>query len=223
MSPLRREAAARMVVASAECVEPGPWDPLTAAPEPESGHGGLGVLLVEGFMVREVHIAGARCGELVGPGDVLRPWSHAGLSATVPSRVEWTVLQRATIARLDAAFLACAARWPEVAGALTERAVERAQATGVALAIVRITGLPNRILALLWTLADRFGRVTPDGVRLDIPLTHRVLACLAGASRSWVTMALRTLERDGLVERTEDRGYLLLGESQPVLPAPGAA
>jgi CRP/FNR family transcriptional regulator, cyclic AMP receptor protein len=64
------------------------------------------------------------------------------------------------------------------------------------------------VLAKLVQLARKFGRVTPDGIRLDIPLTHQLLADAVGAARETVTVALRDLRQNGMVERT-GRTYLL--------------
>ena len=70
---------------------------------------------------------------------------------------------------------------------------------------------------LLWTLAERWGRVGPHGVRLPLSLPHRTLATLVGARRPSVTTALTGLARAGLVERVRD-GWLLHGDPAEVLP-----
>jgi CRP-like cAMP-binding protein len=66
-----------------------------------------------------------------------------------------------------------------------------------------------RVHALLWHLADRFGRVTPDGVHLPVPLTHRTIGSLVGARRPTVTLAVGELERAGTVHRDGLGGWLL--------------
>src|SRR4051794_784360 len=48
----------------------GPWVPPRAAPE--RGH--LGYLILNGILVRRVTVAGARSGELLARGDLIRPW-----------------------------------------------------------------------------------------------------------------------------------------------------
>jgi CRP-like cAMP-binding protein len=68
---------------------------------------------------------------------------------------------------------------------------------------------------LLWALAERWGRVSTQGVRLPLQLPHRTLATLVGARRPSVTTALSGLARDGLVERTDD-GWLLHGDPAEV-------
>ena len=65
------------------------------------------------------------------------------------------------------------------------------------------------MLALLWHLAERFGRVAPDGVVLGLRLTHRMIGELVGAQRPTVSLALTSLLEDGLVARRDD-GTLVL-------------
>ena len=50
-----------------------------------------------------------------------------------------------------------------------------------------------RLWMLFWELADRYGKVHPDGIHLDLPLTHEVLSHLAGARRPSVSGALTRL------------------------------
>jgi CRP-like cAMP-binding protein len=66
----------------------------------------------------------------------------------------------------------------------------------------------ERVEAKLRQLARRHGRVTPDGIRIDVPLTHQILADSIGAARETVTVALRDLRRRGLVVR-RGRTYVL--------------
>ena len=66
----------------------------------------------------------------------------------------------------------------------------------------------DRVLAKLRELGRKFGRVTPDGVRLDLPLTHQLLADSVGASRETVSVTLRQLQRTGTIHRA-GRTYVL--------------
>jgi CRP-like cAMP-binding protein len=72
-----------------------------------------------------------------------------------------------------------------------------------------------RVLAYLWHLGDRFGVVVPGAIRLDIPLTHAVLARLVGARRPTVTTALQRLIQLGYLRR-DGRAFVLLGDATAV-------
>jgi CRP-like cAMP-binding protein len=50
--------------------------------------------------------------------------------------------------------------------------------------------------------------VTPEGIRLDLPLTHQLLADVVGSARETVSLTLRQLQRAGVVERV-GRTYVL--------------
>ena len=51
--------------------------------------------------------------------------------------------------------------------------------------------LEVRLVLLLWHLAARWGRVEPTGIRLWLPLTHRLLGQLVAAERPSISHALR--------------------------------
>jgi CRP/FNR family transcriptional regulator, cyclic AMP receptor protein len=203
------EQATVRLVARAERVEPGEWDPNHAFPHPT---GALGVLVGEGLLTRDVAVAETTCAELVGPGDLLRPWDDLSAGAPVPARTEWHVLEPGELMILDRGFVEALAEWPEVTTALVTRAVTRAQTLAVSLAISCVTGLRIRLLALLWHLADRFGRVGPEGVAVSLPLTHQIVARLVGATRPSVSTALKRLEDEGTISRLEGGGFRLHAE-----------
>ena len=68
-----------------------------------------------------------------------------------------------------------------------------------------------RLLLLLWHLAERWGRVTPDGVRIPLRLRHHMLADLLAVRRPSATAALQPLMSEGLVRCDED-GLILQAE-----------
>ena len=61
---------------------------------------------------------------------------------------------------------------------------------------------------LLWHLAARWGKVEPAGIRLSLPLTHRLLGQLVGAERPSVSHALARLAEAGLVTGRGDEWHL---------------
>jgi hypothetical protein len=67
----------------------------------------------------------------------------------------------------------------------------------------------DRVRSQLLDLAAGHGRVCRDGIRLDLPLTHDLIADMVGCARETVTRALDELEREGFVTR-RGRFYHLL-------------
>jgi CRP-like cAMP-binding protein len=169
----------------------------------------LGLLVLEGLIIRETEVAGQGAAELLGAGDVLVPGNRP-VADLMPGgeSVDWRLLTPIRLAVLDAAFLQKAARWPQVGWHLTRRTLNRGQASAVQLAICSRPRIEDRLQLLMWHLARRWGRVTRDGVRLDLPLTHAVLGKLVGAHRPSVTTALGSLGDRGVVVRDGD-GWVL--------------
>lgn len=179
---------------------------------------GVGVLLLSGVILRQVRVGTREAAELIGPGEVLRPLdADEGLLAPVPYATTWCVVQEAELVVLDARFAQVAGRWPSILGTVFARMACRARSNTVLLAIAQLGGLELRLLALLWHLADRFGRVERDGVVIPLRLTHEVLARLAGAQRPSVTTALSRLKRSGLARRGPGGTWVLHGEPPPEL------
>jgi CRP-like cAMP-binding protein len=206
---VRLEHAQQACVATDVVVATGRWEPEKA--EGEAVRGGVGLLLLEGLAVRRVGRDGRYGLELLGPGDVVRPWQNDGDDATLPFETSFRVLERVRVALLDLRFAARAAPYPEVTGALVGRALERSRTLAITMAIAHYPRIDTRLLLLLWHLADRWGRVTPHGIRIPLRLTHAVLADLVAARRPSVTTGLSMLEREGRLSRS-DHGIVLHGE-----------
>lgn len=100
--------------------------------------------------------------------------------------------------------------YPEVFAEITRRVMQRSRRLATLQAIAQHHRLDDRLLLFFWELAERYGRVTANGVRLDIPLTHDLISHLVGAHRPSVSTALGRLEEAGFVHR-EGRNWLLRG------------
>jgi CRP/FNR family transcriptional regulator, cyclic AMP receptor protein len=202
----RRDARARAVV-SVLALRRGPWN--GGVPDAGDATGYLGLLVLEGTMIRSVRVARQPRSELIGPGDLARPWEHDGAAASMPFEADWQALEPTRLAILDDRFLVTACRWPAVVSAILGRAVRRSHGLALQLAITDVRHIKPRLLLLFWYLADRWGRVGRDGVSIRIPLTHGVIAQLVGAQRPTVSTALQALSREGLLSRRTDRTWLL--------------
>jgi hypothetical protein len=214
LAPEELDAAVRSVAVHTQMLEAGPWEPED---EPWPVTPTLGLLVLDGVVTRDIVFAGRTTTELLGAGDVVRPWEDDVQFDPLPFGVAWHVHEPTRVAVLDARFALAAARWPALAGGLSRRHVRRARSLAFQLAIGQLPRVDDRLLVLLWALAERWGRVSPQGVRLPLALPHRTLATLVGARRPSVTTALSGLARDGLVERT-DEGWLLHGDPADVFP-----
>ena len=133
---------------------------------------GFGLLLLSGFLVRRVSQGGRFGAELLGPGDLLRPWRTLGYQASMPFEPAWTVVSDAEVAVLDDTFTCLSAPYPAVAVQLVDRAMLRSRHLAINMAIVQQPRIDTRLHMLFWHLADRWGRTGSAGVTLNVPLTH---------------------------------------------------
>lgn len=177
--------------------------------EPEAH---LGFLLLRGLVLYEVAVCGRVTAEILGPGDVVRPWAR--VDGVLASESRWTALNQVLIADLGELDTS-GTIGREVMEALVIRSGDRANASAIQRSIATHVRVDVRVLAYLWHLADRFGVVVPGAVRLDLPLTHAVLARLVGARRPTVTTALQRLMQLGYLRR-EKRTFVLIGDASAV-------
>lgn len=205
---LRRRLTVRRV-----CLGPGPWQPQVATARTP---GALGLLVLEGLLVRTIELGGRLGSEVLGPGDLLPPGHVGDSSASQPCPERWVVLERTVLADLDRSFAEQVARWPSVGAALLSRAERRCRSLVFQATVAQVRHADTRVLLMLWNLADRWGRVTADGVVVPVPLTHRVLAQLTCLQRPTVSGVLSRLRAAGEVTRCPDRGWVLHG--RPPLP-----
>jgi CRP/FNR family cyclic AMP-dependent transcriptional regulator len=210
-----REVSQRLHV-RAVSIPRGSWRPGRTLME---GSQPIGLLVLEGLLVREATVSDHPSAELLGPGDLLRAWEDRDAEVLLPRSVRWSALTNARVAVIDHALAVRAAQWPEIFASLVERAARRAERLVIMQAIGHLTRVDDRLLALLWCLAERWGRVVPGGVLVSLRLPHRTLAGMVGARRPSVTTALGQLMARGDIERRPDGGWLLRG--QP--PEPRAA
>jgi hypothetical protein len=164
----------------------------------------LGLLVVDGLLMREIDLLGTFSAEVLGHGDVIWPWDVDGGYALPPgTEVHWTLLRPTRLAVLGPDFVQRASRWPCIVTRLAARSQRRARTLALQDAITNLKHVETRVLILFSHLAERFGRVCPAGVRIDVPLTHEMLAKLVGATRPSVTTALGGLAERGLLTRDE--------------------
>lgn len=213
LAPSQSAEARASLTATVADVAPGPWQPFPGEDD------GAGVLVLEGVLLREIVVSGARSAEILAAGDLLAP-SAPPVDALLPRYCELTALTAVRVAVLDSDFVRRASQWPGVLTGIAERTARRVERLGTQHAIVQVTRVDLRLEGLFWHLAERFGRVTPDGVHLALRLPHRTLARLVGARRPSVTTALGQLSSRGAVRRRSDGTWLLTGDAPTQLDGP---
>ena len=207
LPPAERDAASRRLVAPAFDLPVGIWTPADR-PELSGIRQALGLLVVDGLLTRSITLEGRTTGELLGVGDIVRPWDTEEPPPHVSMTITWAVHAPTRLALIDRRFLTAATRWPCIIEELSHRAVRRSRALSLQLALGQVPRIEGRLLLLFWRLAQRWGRVTPEGIVLPLRLTHETLAALVAARRPSVTSALGRLTEGGLIER-RDGGWLL--------------
>lgn len=211
LSDAERSLASQHLVAAELRLPVGAWQPdhpLGSAP------GDLGFLILDGLLTRETRIGRHETAELLGEGDLLRPWDHGeGEGAPIAWDHGWRVLEPTRLAVLDARFGALTGRFPTVNACLISRTLRRSRLANLLLAVSSMPRLDERLLTVMWALADRWGRVGPEGTIVPLPLTHAMIARLVGAQRPSVTSALKTLEDRGFIGRAAaGTGWVLHGD-----------
>lgn len=205
-----RALAGRKLVAPVQRFEPG--DPGIPGCAPDNC---LGLLMLDGFLTRDVVFAGQRSRELLGAGDLLRPGDREDDFLPPFAESSFTVLIPSALALLHPRLLTLGARWPRLVEELMHRIMRRSRWLAIRLAINNLNRVDERLLLFFWHAAGRWGRITQDGVALRLTLTHEMLAELIGAQRPSVTTALSTLKREGKLRfRSGSRGssdFVLLG------------
>ncbi len=208
LDPMQLERARRDALTRVQRLSPGDWD-ARGAIVADSHHRGF--MLIDGLMSRDVDVLGRRCCELLGHGDVMRPWSWDSEGSHVQAEVGWKVLEPTRLAVLDNGLVQRMVPWPQLGVELFNRGTRRAHALAVALAISHHQRVDDRLLLTLWHLAERWGRVHTEGIVVPLPLGHQRLADLVGAHRPTVTSALGELQRAGSLDRRENGDWVLLG------------
>jgi CRP/FNR family cyclic AMP-dependent transcriptional regulator len=168
----------------------------------------LGYLIVDGIVCRETPLVTHRSLELLGAGDVIRPaeepaWPQLGHGVIV------TAITDTEAIALGPAFIRAAAQWPSVLVAIHRRLDAQRARLAMQGLITHLPRAEDRLVMVLWHLASRWGRVTPDGVVVPLRLTHDLLGQLIAARRSTVTLAVRTAERHGRLLRRHDGSWVL--------------
>src|ERR1019366_472080 len=174
-----RERAIAECIAKTVSIPEGLW---SGADTPAPGDG-IGLLVLDGLLIRRVGIDQGLGAELLGEGALLRPWQGEDEPPTLPQTTGWRVLQPTRMAVMDEAFARRIGRYPQLSARLVGRALARSRNLAVNMAIVHQSRVDVRLRMLFWHMAGRWGKVRSNGVILPLTLTHNVLADLVAARR----------------------------------------
>ena len=204
----RMEDAVRDCVAGTCVCRAGAWSPPDAIGDMRFG---IGLLILDGLIVRRGGVDGRFGAELLGDGDLMNPFHPHDMGTSLPRTGKWRALRDSHMAILDSEFVLRASRYPEVVSSLVARALRRSRHIATNMAIVQQPRIDLRLHMLFWELADRWGTVHHDGVHVRLNLTHSMLSDLVAARRPTVTKALGELaQRSAVIWTGSD--WLLPGE-----------
>jgi CRP/FNR family transcriptional regulator, cyclic AMP receptor protein len=170
--------------------------------------------IIHGIVLHRLQIGDHAGIQLLGPGDLVLRGSEL-----IPAWLaddEFRVSAPARLGLLGNEFLAAARRWPQIIEGLYACVADQSQRVTGQLVTCQLPRVDERVLSILWLLAESWGQVTAAGVRLPLNLTHETIGALIGARRPTVTLALRKLSEEGAILHQEP-GWLLLRD--PPLPA----
>jgi Crp-like helix-turn-helix domain len=110
---------------------------------------------------------------------------------------------------------------PAAAGRIVEQLTSALSQRQEAIANLASSRHVERVRRKLLQLARGYGHVVHDGIRIDFPVSHALLAEMIGSSRETVTRAVDELQRAGFVTRRGST-YLVRAPLESVLgPPPG--
>jgi CRP-like cAMP-binding protein len=173
--------------------------------------GAFAALVIDGMLLRQMWIGEQPCLRLIGPGEIVS--DGAAPHSTLVSESDSRAVDGTRLALLGVEFLAGSHRWPRLMVGLQARTADGIERLATQLAICQLPRVQDRLLAMMWLLAESWGHVTPSGTTLPLSLTHETLGALVGARRPTVTLALSELAERGVLVH-QDRGWLLLQAPQ---------
>jgi CRP/FNR family transcriptional regulator, cyclic AMP receptor protein len=165
-------------------------------------------IVQSGLMLRRTFAGERSVVEIIGPGDLV-DLTHDEDDASSGSRTSLVAHELTNVAVLDDRFRLAARRWPGLHDVIHEHQARQHRRTCRHLAVLALPRVEDRVVAVMCDLAERWGRVTPAGVRLDLTLTHSLLGELVASRRPTVSLALAELASQGVLSRPTARTWLL--------------
>jgi CRP-like cAMP-binding protein len=141
---------------------------------------------------KEITIAYWSPGTMVGGPNVFREnrphiWSAQAASEVVAECVRGRDLEELSL------------ELPQLAHYLIETLTFKLEWTSLLLQTFGTQSVQSRLAHLLLQLGERYGVAHSDGTLIAHHFSHDELARMVGATRSWVTLAIRNLKKSGIV------------------------
>jgi CRP/FNR family transcriptional regulator, cyclic AMP receptor protein len=171
----------------------------------------VGLIVTDGLISRETAIGAPVAFELICQGDILLPPTGPPDHVCARAETRLTVLTATTLIVLGQSFIHAAARWPVLLSNLHRRLESQRQRLTAQGLAVHLPRAEDRLLLILWQLADGCGHVTPEGIVLPLSLSHEILARMCAARRPTITLAFGALQAADLIRRHD--GHLVLTDA----------
>jgi CRP/FNR family transcriptional regulator, cyclic AMP receptor protein len=171
--------------------------------------GAFDFLIVEGVVLKETILARRSALELLGRSDLLAPPLTPARQLDSRAVSRYLAPGQASLAAVDDRVRQAARRWPGIADFLHDHLARQTHHASMHLAMLHLPRAEDRVIALFADLAERFGHVTADGIRIELPLTHEIIGGLVASRRPTVTLALQQLASNGLIVRPEGGRWIL--------------
>ncbi|WP_404787844.1 Crp/Fnr family transcriptional regulator [Altericista sp. CCNU0014] len=139
---------------------------------------------------------------------LLHPSMPFGLPLSQLTSYEAVALTDVLVMRVDQVQID---RTPRLAQSLYPEMTRRLQQTEALLAITGERRIENRLRALLQFLCQEMGQETPQGMRLNVRLTHQQISEMIGTTRVSVTRMLKDFQKAGWLNVDSKRHLLING------------
>lgn len=127
---------------------------------------------------------------------LLNPYEVYSLTQVDLLRLSWSEVQRSD----------------DLMRELNHTLIQRLRHTEVLLALRSKRQTSERLIGFLAFMAQEYGKPTPQGIRLDVQLTHQQIADSISTTRVTVTRLLGALKKASLIKMGPDRYLYVMNE-----------
>ena len=127
---------------------------------------------------------------------LLNPYEVYALTPVDLLRITWSEVQRSD----------------DLMRELNRTLIQRLRHTEVLLAVRSKRQTSERLIGFLSFLAQEYGKPTPQGIRLEVQLTHQQIADSISTTRVTITRLLGVLKKANLIKMSPDRYLYVMDE-----------